>query len=70
MQLLRVTIRDNNIIKNSEYSSEGKARGGWDFHKTKTRDTKSQFLTYRRCGLQSDCGTCNGRCIHYIVKRD
>ena len=45
MQLLRLTIRDNNIIKNSESSSKGKARGGRDFPKTKTRDTESQFLT-------------------------
>ena len=28
MQLLRITIRDNNIIKNSESSSKGKAHGG------------------------------------------
>ena len=25
---------------------------------------------YRQCGLWSDCDTDNGRCIHYIVKRD
>ena len=38
MQFLRITSRDNNR-KNSESSSKGKARGGWDFPKTKTRDT-------------------------------
>ena len=35
MQLLRITIRDNNIIKNSESSSKGKARGGGIFQKRK-----------------------------------
>ena len=35
MQLLRITIRDNNIIKNSESSSKGKARGGGIFPKRK-----------------------------------
>ena len=33
------------------------------------RSTCSKTI-YRQCGLWSDCDTDNGRCIHYIVKRD
>ena len=33
------------------------------------RSTCSKTI-YRQCGLCSDCDTDNGRCIHYIVKRD
>ena len=44
MRLLRITSRDN-IRKNSESSSKGKARGGWDFPKTKTRDTDITLCT-------------------------
>ena len=44
MQLLRITSRDN-IRKNSESSSKGKARGGWDFPKKKTRDTDITLCT-------------------------
>ena len=33
------------------------------------RSTCSKTIN-RHCGLWSDCDTDNGRCIHYIVKRD
>ena len=33
------------------------------------RSTCSKTI-YRQCGLWIDCDTDNGRCIHYIVKRD
>ena len=37
-QLFRITIRDN-IRKHSETSSKRESSWGWDFSKTKTRDT-------------------------------
>ena len=33
------------------------------------RSTCSKTI-YRQCGPWSDCDTDNGRCIHYIVKKD
>ena len=50
MQLLRITIRDNNIIKNSESSSKGKARGGGIFQKRKHMILSPSFphSLYRR----------------------